>query len=274
MNQKGGVGKTTTTVNVGAALARRGKNVCMIDLDPQAHLTLNFGVEVAADAASMYDVLVGETPIAAAAVSAGEHVTVVPANIDLAGAEIELVSIPGRDLILREQIESLAGRFDYVLIDCPPSLGLLTVNALAAADSVIVPMQPHFLALQGMARLLDTIKLIHRRLNPKLSVLGVVLTMFDPQAKLSHEVVAEIDRFFADAAGKNLPWSAARVFATRVRRNIKLAESPSFGQPIFAYDPASNGAADYQKLADELVHVCEPIAQEPAATPAPLAAAQ
>ena len=258
MNQKGGVGKTTTAVNAGAAIARRGRRVCMIDLDPQAHLTLNFGVEPGENDLTIYDALVGETPLAEAAKSLTDRLSVVPANIDLAGAEIELVSIPGRDMILREKLEALAADFDYALIDCPPSLGLLTINALVAADSVLIPMQPHFLALQGMARLLDTIKLIHRRLNPKLTVLGVVLTMFDPQAKLSHEVVAELQRFFGDSNAQASPWSAARVFQTRIRRNIKLAESPSFGQPIFDYDAASNGAVDYQKLADELLSVLEP----------------
>ena len=264
MNQKGGVGKTTTAVNVGEAVARRGKRVCMIDLDPQAHLTINYGLELPEDAVTIYDVLVGESSLADAAKAHAENISVVPANIDLAGAEVELVTVPGRDLVLREQIEALGDKFDYLLIDCPPSLGLLSINALAAADSVIVPMQPHFLALQGMARLLDTIKLIQRRLNPKLNVLGVVLTMFDPQAKLSHEVVSEIERFFGSAVGQNLPWSNAKVFTTRIRRNIKLAESPSFGQPIFQYDPASNGAADYGKLADELLSVLEPA---PAPTP-------
>ena len=266
MNQKGGVGKTTTAVNVGAAIARRGKRVCMIDLDPQAHLTINYGLELPEDAVTVYDVLVGDSSLADAAKAQADNISVVPANIDLAGAEVELVNVPGRDLVLREQIEALGDKFDYLLIDCPPSLGLLSINALAAADSVIVPMQPHFLALQGMARLLDTIKLIQRRLNPKLGVLGVVLTMFDPQAKLSHEVVSEIERFFGSAVDQNLPWSNARVFATRIRRNIKLAESPSFGQPIFQYDPSSNGATDYGKLADELLAVLEP-APVPAPTP-------
>ena len=266
MNQKGGVGKTTTAVNVGAAIARRGKRVCMVDLDPQAHLTINYGLELPEDAVTVYDVLVGDSSLADAAKAQAENISVVPANIDLAGAEVELVTVPGRDLVLREQIEALGDKFDYLLIDCPPSLGLLSINALAAADSVIVPMQPHFLALQGMARLLDTIKLIQRRLNPKLGVLGVVLTMFDPQAKLSHEVVSEIERFFGSAVDQNLPWSNARVFATRIRRNIKLAESPSFGQPIFQYDPSSNGATDYGKLADELLAVLEP-APVPAPTP-------
>jgi chromosome partitioning protein len=267
MNQKGGVGKTTTAVNIGSAMARRGKRVCMIDLDPQAHLTINFGIEHAENQPTIYDVLVTETGLADAAIAQSDKLAVLPANIDLAGAEIELVSIPGRDMILREKLEALSSTYDYVLIDCPPSLGLLTINALVAADTVLIPMLPHFLALQGMARLLDTIKLIQRRLNPRLTVLGTVLTMFDPQAKLSHEVVAELDRFFGEAAGQNLPWSAAKVFETRIRRNIKLAESPSFGKPIFDYDPGSNGAADYTRLADEILATLEP-AVGPASGPA------
>ena len=275
MNQKGGVGKTTTAVNVGAALARAGKSVCMIDIDPQAHLTINYGIEPAAEQPSLYDVLVNEMPLMQAAHIVSDRVAIVPSDIDLAGAEIELVSIIGRELVLRKRLAAAAQMlekepFDYVILDCPPSLGLLTINALAAADTVIIPMQPHFLALQGMAKLLETVQLVQKRMNPKLKVGGIVLTMFDGQAKLSHEVIFELESFIEQSTGRDVPWAGAKVFETRIRRNIKLAESPSFGQPIFDYDPASNGAADYTKLTAEMLEAFEnpQPATPPVATPA------
>ena len=271
MNQKGGVGKTTTAVNVGAALARAGRRVCMIDVDPQAHLTMSFGLDPSADVAGLYDVLVNDRPLGEATHAVNDRLSVVPADTDLAGAEIELVTVIGRELVLRHALEAATEKYDYVLLDCPPSLGLLTLNGLAAADSVVIPMQPHFLALQGMAKLLETVRLVQQRMNPKLRVGGIALTMFDPQAKLSQEVINEVENFIAQAVDKNLPWSNARVFKTRIRRNIKLAESPSFGQPIFDYDPSSNGAADYRALADELIAAYETKPAAPA-TPTPVAA--
>ncbi|HEY0008324.1 MAG TPA: ParA family protein [Tepidisphaeraceae bacterium] len=267
MNQKGGVGKTTTTVNLGAALAQLGKNVCMIDIDPQAHLTINYGLEPSADHASLYDVLVNDTPLLQAVHSVGERLAVIPSHIDLAAAEIELVSVLGRELILRKRLEAAEHDFDYILLDCPPALGLLTINALAVANDVIIPMQPHFLALQGMAKLLETVQLVAKRMNPKLGVAGIVLTMFDGQAKLSHEVIHELEEFVAGSRGKNMPWSRATVFKTRIRRNIKLAESPSFGQPIFGYDPTSNGAIDYKNLAREVIEALEGSAPQADAAP-------
>jgi chromosome partitioning protein len=270
MNQKGGVGKTTTTVNLGAALAKAGKNVCMIDIDPQAHLTINYGLDPNADQTSLYDVLVNETPLLESVHQVGERLAVIPSHIDLAAAEIELVSTLGRELILRKRIEAATHDFDYILLDCPPSLGLLTINALAVADDVMIPMQPHFLALQGMAKLLETVQLVAKRMNPKLGVGGIILTMFDSQAKLSHEVIFELQEFIEQSREKNLPWSRARVYETRIRRNIKLAESPSFGKPIFDYDPSSNGATDYRKLALEMIEAFEgpTIMPEPDAQPA------
>lgn len=258
MNQKGGVGKTTTTVNLGAALAEAGQRVCLIDLDPQAHLTINYGIEPSDQSGSIYDVLVEQRPLVEVIRQAGKNISVAPASINLAAAEIEMVGILGRETVLKKRIEEGGLSVDYFLLDCPPSLGLLTINALAVADEVIIPMQPHFLALQGVAKLLETVQLVHRRLNPKLKVSGIVLTLFDSQTKLSNEVVAELERFIDEAKGGPLPWASARIFKTRIRRNIKLAESPSFGQTILAYDPQSNGAADYRALAREVIAMAQP----------------
>jgi chromosome partitioning protein len=264
MNQKGGVGKTTTTVNLGAALAELGQRVCLIDLDPQAHLTINYGIEPTADIISLYDVLVDERDFLDAVHNVGENLSVVPSSIDLAAAEIELVSEIGREMLLKKRIEAANLDFDFVLLDCPPSLGLLTINALAVATEVIIPMQPHFLAMQGVAKLLETVSLVSRRMNPALKITGIALTMFDAQTKLSNEVVAELRGFIESAKGKSLPWSDAKIFTSKIRRNIKLAESPGFGQSIIAYDPHSNGAADYRALAAELlVKPRPPVAETP-----------
>ena len=256
MNQKGGVGKTTTTVNLGAALAEAGQRVCLIDLDPQAHLTINYGVDPA-ESVSLYEVLVEDQPFVTALLNVGDRIGLVPSSIDLAAAEVELVSVLGRETLLKKKIDAAREaetlEFDIVLIDCPPSLGLLTLNALAVADEVIIPMQPQFLPLQGMAKLLETVQRVNKRMNPQLKVSGVVLTMFESQTKLSNEVVAELTGFIDDARGKPLPWADARVFNTKIRRNIKLAESPSFGQNILKYDPTSNGATDYRNLAKEVI---------------------
>src|SRR3954470_864072 len=192
MNQKGGVGKTTTTVNLGAAIAELGKRVCLIDLDPQAHLTINYGVEPSDDHISLYDVLIDDKSFLEAVHTVDQNVALVASSIDLAGAEIELVSVPGRETLLKKKLEQAQHDFDFVLLDCPPSLGLLTLNALAVAGEVIIPMQPHFLALQGVAKLLETVQLVNKRINPKLRISGIVLTMFDSQTKLSNEVVAEL----------------------------------------------------------------------------------
>lgn len=271
MNQKGGVGKTTTTASLGAALAEAGKRVCLIDLDPQAHLTINYGIEPAPPhqtpgrALSLYDVLADNRSIlevlqtvdfGGTAAGGGGSIGLVPSSIDLAAAEVELVSMLGREMILKKRLEAAAAsgaKFDYVLMDCPPSLGLLTINALAAATEVIIPMQPHFLALQGVGKLLETVTLVSKRMNPRLKVSGIVLTMWDGQARLSTEVVIDLQSFIDSAREQKLPYSECRIFETRIRRNIKLAECPSFGKSILAYEPNSNGANDYRSLAREVI---------------------
>jgi chromosome partitioning protein len=230
----------------------------MIDLDPQAHLTINFGVDPKPDLVSLYNVLVDETPFNQAVHPIGENLWLVPSSIDLAAAEIELVTVLGREMLLKNSLEAAIADYDFVLMDCPPSLGLLTINALCAATEVIIPMQPHFLALQGVAKLLETVQLVNKRMNPKLKVTGIALTLYDSQTKLTTEVVSEISTFITAAAGKPLPWANARIFNSKIRRNIKLAESPSFGQSILKYDSASNGAADYRALAAEIAGMDHP----------------
>lgn len=269
MNQKGGVGKTTTAVNLGAALGEAGRRVCMVDLDPQAHLTINYGIEPSGDGAGLYDVLCGDRSFLESVHKIDEHVAVVPSSIDLAAAEVELVNVIGREQVLKRKLEQTTHDFDYLILDCPPSLGLLTLNALAVANEVIIPMQPHFLPLQGVAKLLETIQIVRERMNPDLCVSGIVLTMYDAQTRLTAEVVRELEAFFNEARHRDLPWSNARIFDSRIRRNIKLAESPSFGQTIFQYDPTSNGATDYRALAQEIIQMENPKPSTPDQPPQP-----
>jgi len=264
INQKGGVGKTTTTANLGAAVAAMGSSLCLLDLDPQCHLTLHMGFDDDSDQPNIYDVIVGEVPLADVIRPVANNLTLIPASIDLAALESELANQPGREQILRRRLAEAHLTTDFLLIDCPPSLGLLTINALAAADEVIIPLQPHFLALQGLGQLLRTVDLVHQRINPNLMVRGVVLCMFERITRLANEVVADLQNFFAEARGGPTTWSQARILETVVRRNVKLAECPSHGESIFSYDPTCNGAKDYQALAEEFIEFYQPSLEEPA----------
>jgi chromosome partitioning protein len=267
VNQKGGVGKTTTTCNLGAALAALGRRILMIDLDAQAHLTFHLGVDNSTLERSMYEVMTGRASIAETLVHRAERLDLVPSHIDLAGAEIELVSQLARERILADALAPCRDRYDYVLIDCPPSLGLMTLNALVAADDILITLQPHVLALQGISKLIETAGLVHSRLNPRLRIMGVVFCMFDGRTTLSNEVLADVSGYFSRACDGQTLMASTRVYETRIRRNIKLAEAPGFGQTILEYDASSHGAADYRLLADEF------LAHEAGKVAAPAAAA-
>ena len=266
LNQKGGVGKTTTVVNTAAALAASGSKVIVIDLDPQAHLTIHLGLEPQSIETGSYQVLTQSGRVEEQILLVRPNLWLLPANINLVGAESELVSVVGRETILREAVLPSEDKFDYCFIDCAPSLGLLTLNALAAAEEVLIPLQPHFLALQGLGQLLQTIELVNKRINPGLKVKGILLCMFDSRASLPNEVRADIAQFLNNARGTDSAWAEARILPTFIRRNIKLAEAPSYGKTIFEYEQNCHGAEDYKNVA-EFIHTRFELPTQPETSP-------
>jgi len=254
LNQKGGVGKTTSTVNLGAALARFGRRVLLVDLDPQSNLSLHFGVEASPEQRSIRDLLLDPgCTLDDVVQQARPGLDFVPAVTELALVEGELAQMEGMQGILRGKLEAAAGRYDVVLLDCPPSLGVLSVNALTAANEVFVPMQAHYLPLRGLEKLLQTVHLVAQGLNPSIRVSGILLCMHDRSSGHGRAVIGEIESQFEQFRGSDVPWAGATVLRPPVRRNIKLAEAPSFGQTIFDYAPRCPGAADYRELARGLL---------------------
>jgi len=246
-NQKGGVGKTTTAVNLSSCLAYKGKSVLVIDIDPQGNTTSGLGIDKKNVSMSIYDVLINDVDINESFLdTAIEGLKICPSNIQLAGAEVELVSLMSREMRLKSAISTIINNFDYIIIDCPPSLGLLTLNSLTASNTILVPIQCEYYALEGLGQLMNTVRLVQKHLNSKLDVEGVVLTMFDARTNLSIQVVDEVKKYF-----KN------KVYRTIIPRNVRLSEAPSFGLPIILYDPKSKGAECYLELAEEVIEYTE-----------------
>ena len=247
-NQKGGVGKTTTNINLAACLAIKGKKVLILDIDPQGNTTSGIGVSKKTLDKTVYNILVDPDfdPNEAIIHTEVENLDLIPASVDLAGAEVELVSMKGREISLKKGLDKIRHKYDYIFIDCPPSLGLLTINSLTAVDSVLIPIQCEFYALEGVSQLVSTIELVRKSLNPRLTVQGVILSMFDGRTNLSVQVVQEVKKYFG-----------SKVYTTVIPRNVRLAEAPSYGMPITEYDPKSKGAEAYMEFAEEFLELEE-----------------
>ena len=247
LNQKGGVGKTTTVINLAAALGNLGKKILVVDIDPQGNATSGLGIDKSNLELSIYDGLINGVNLDKIIFqSSAENVDIIPSNVDLAGAEIELIEIEERELILKKSIETIENRYDYIFIDCPPSLGLLSINGLSASHSVLIPIQCEYYALEGVSQLMDTIILVKKGLNPELEIEGVVLSMFDGRTNLSIQVVDEVKKYFK-----------GKVYTSIIPRNVRLAEAPSYGLSIIDYDPKSKGAEAYMELAEEFLYMEE-----------------
>lgn len=241
-NQKGGVGKTTTSINLSTILAKKGKKVLMIDADPQGNASSGVGVDKEVDE-SVYDILIGDTEIKEVVIKTNiKNLYVCPSNINLAGAEVELVSVMSREYRLKEKLDEVKDEYDYIIIDCPPSLGLITLNAFTASDSVLIPVQCEYYALEGLGQLINTINLVKKHLNKNIDIEGALLTMYDARTNLSNQVVKEVKKYFNDKVYKNV-----------IPRNVKLSEAPSYGMPISIYDPRSKGAKSYEKFVKEFM---------------------
>ncbi len=258
-NQKGGVGKTTSAINLAASFAATEHPTLLVDLDPQANCTSGIGVRTENDEGSIYEVLISDAAVDGAIRSTEmPFLDLVPSHINLVGAEIEMIDVMEREQILKKAFAGVRKRYDFTVIDCPPSLGLLTLNALTAADAVLIPVQAEYFALEGLGQLLNTIKIVRRHLNPDLQIEGVLLTMFDTRLRLSNQVAHEVRRYF----GK-------KVFDTIVQRNVRISEAPSFGKPVLLYDASSTGARNYMALAKEILHSGEKGSHRTAAEPLP-----
>lgn len=247
-NQKGGVGKTTTNINLAACLALKGKRILIVDIDPQGNTTTGMGISKKDLQYTSYNILIDKNVAIGKAIMKTqlENLDIIPASVNLAGAEIEMVQVEGREIRLKKALEKVKDKYDYIFIDCPPSLGLLTINSLTAVDSVLIPIQCEFYALEGVSQLMSTIDLVKKSLNSKLEIQGVILSMFDGRTNLSIQVVEEVKKYFKD-----------KVYTTVIPRNVRLAEAPSFGMPITEYDPASKGAEAYIEFAEEFLELEE-----------------
>ncbi len=257
MNQKGGVGKTTSSVNIAAGLSRQGKRVLLLDLDSQGNSSSHLGIEVYPGMSTVYQVFSGEKKLEQVRQLVQQNLWVAPANMDLAAVDVELIDAQGREFILRRALDQMVKSsddkpLDYVIMDCPPALNTVTINALTAATEMFIPVQPHYLSLQGLSRLLETSALIKRRLNRHLTITGMLLCLYETGTRLAADVTDDLMRFL-DESDPQSPWAQAKIFQSRIRRNIRLAEAPSFAQSIFEYAPDSSGAHDYGNLVREIL---------------------